>query len=163
MAARTTSFPDGPRMIVFRAVEAMLREAPELKDVRTWSTWNGQGLDKMPTATGNFPYLQLSPVMFPNQLLAVGLKAAILGVRIRIAVSGLVAEDIVNFWDAVEDALQINKNFRENTVYCTLQGLRCYSHRFETPGIDAWQSRGNPPSQFLEGAGMLVLRIQRTA
>ena len=164
MAARSTNFKDGPRIIVFRAIAAMLREDPVLADnVRTWSVWDGVGNDAMPTAPAMCPFLQVSPVMFPNQVLAVGRKAAILGVRIRVAVSGLVAEDIVDFWDAVEDALQINAKFRENTVYCTLQGLSCYSHRFETPGIDAWQNRNTPPDQFLEGAGMLVLRISRTA
>lgn len=164
MAGRTTDFADGPRMLVFRAVEAMLRADPVLAArVKTWSTWDGSGNDAMPVASAQAPYLQLSPVMLPSEVQAVGRRVAVLGIRIRVAVSGLVAEDIVNFWDAVEDALTLNKLFQQTTVYCALGRLQCFSHRFETPGIDAWQTRDNPPNQFLEGAGLLVLRISRTA
>lgn len=164
MSARTTDFKDGPRMIVFRTVEAMLKADPVLADnVKTWSTWDGTGNDKLPFTAQMGPLIQLSPVMLPSETLAVGRRAAILGVRIDTVVAGLIAEDLVNFWDAIEDALQINRPFRESTVYCTLQGVSCYVHRFDSPGIGGWGAHGNPPTMFLEGTGLLVLRISRTA
>jgi hypothetical protein len=164
MAARTTSLPDGPRMVAFRAAEEVLRADPALAaTIKTWSTWKGEGDDRMPTASGMLPFLQMSPVMLPNESMGVDRKVAVLGVRIRVAVAGLIAEDIVNLWDAVEDALVKGRAFQETTVHCFLNSKHVFVAKLESPAINAWQSATNPPSTFLEGAGMLILRVSRSA
>jgi hypothetical protein len=165
MASRTTFLPDGPRMKAFRALERVLREDPALAGaVKTWASWRGDGLDKMPLASGMMPYIRLSPVVMPSEIMGVGRSVAVLGVRVEVGVAGLVAEDIVNLWDAVEDAVVREKPFGDTTVMCFLQREGgAFFHRAETPGIDAWQTKDNPPQEFLAGAGMIVLRISRPA
>lgn len=166
MPTRTTAFPDGPLIRVFRKVEEILKADPVLAgNVRTWSTWDGASTmaDTAPITPSMCPYIQLSPVKLPSDVQAVGRSVVFLGIRITAAVEGLVAEDIVNFWDAIEDSLTLGKQFQGSTAYCTLQGLKAFSHRFVAPGIDAFQSKDNPSHLFLQGSGLLVLRISRTA
>jgi hypothetical protein len=163
MAARTTPFPDGPRILVFREVERIMRADAGLKPVKVWSTWDGTMNDAMGITPSMCPYIQLTPLRRPSGPLGVGRRSAVLGIRITAAVSGTIADDLVNFWDAIEDALGIDRTFQQSTVYCTLQSHKAYFHQFTEPGLDAWSSPQNPPVQFLQGSGLLELRISRSA
>jgi hypothetical protein len=164
MAARSTTFPGGARMRVFRAVEAILKEDPALADrVKTWSSWDGEGGDQMPTASGMLPYLQLSPVVQDTNTWGVEAVAVNFAIRVRIAVPGLVAEDIINYWDAVEDALVRRKPFRDTDVLCYLASQGCDFHVLSRPGFGAWESAKHPPDKYLEGDGLLLLKIRKRA
>jgi len=164
MASRTTSFATGPMMLVFRKVEEIMRADPVLaQGVKTWSTWNGSANDAMPVTPSMCPYIRLSPISLPPVQQSVSHVAAALGIRIESAVAGLIAEDIVNFWDAIQDSLHIDKPFQGSTAYCTLQGVKAFSHEFTRPGFDAWRNEQNPPTAMLQGTGLLVLRVTRTA
>lgn len=164
MAARTTSFPDGRRMAGFRALEAILREDPVLAaNVRTWSTWDGAGNDAMPASPGMCPFLQLSPVMLPNERMGVTADVANVGVRVTLAVAGLVAEDIVDFWDAVEAALVRGKPFRGTTVLCFLESRGVNNIIIQQPAVDAWRSAEHPPDTFLKGTGLVLLKVRQVA
>lgn len=164
MAGRTTDFPDGPRIKAFRACVDIVREDPVLSTrLKTLSAWDGSPSDKSPVTPDKCPYLQMSPVTRPNQPNGERNRLAALGISMKIAVAGLVAEDLVNFWDAIEDCFARNKAFRDTTVYCHLQGLAVWQLGIESPGLDAWKARGKMPDQFLMGEGSIVLQINRTA
>lgn len=163
MAGTADDLPDGPRALAFRAVEDILREDPKLDGyVRTWSTWRGDGNDTFEVAASICPYLQISPVAMPNRPLGEGVRTAVLGVNIRIATAGLLANRIMNFWDAVEDAMVRAKPFRDTTVLCYLKEVRAYYSDLTGPAVGKY---GGPDASnmFLEGTGRLILNISRPA
>lgn len=164
MAGRSTDFADGPRIKAFRACVDIVREDPVLATrIKKLSAWDGSDGDKSPPATGQFPYLQMSPYTIANAPNGERNRMAMLGISMKIAVAGLVAEDLVNFWDAIEDCFVKNKPFRDTTVYCHLQGFAVWQLQITSPGLDAWKARGKAPDQFLMGEGSIVLSINRTA
>lgn len=163
MAARTTSFATGPRMIAFRALESVLREAPSLQEVRTFTSWTGERLDGTQVATGMMPYLGMTPLGLPNEIMGQGRNLADVAVRIEIAVQGLVAEDFINFWDAVEDAVVKGRDYRDTSVFCFLQTHRILINRVVAPPLQAFGTEHEPASEFLAGSGLIVLRISRSA
>lgn len=163
MPSTAADLLDGPRTLAFRAVEDILREDPKLAGyVRTWSTWRGDGNDTMDLVSSMCPYLQLTPVPLPNRPLGEGARTAVLGVNIRVATEGLLANRIMNFWDAVEDALVRAKPFRDTNVLCYLQRFRAYYSDLTGPVVGKY---GGPDASnmFLEGTGRLILNVSRPA
>jgi hypothetical protein len=163
MPSTADDLPDGPRTLAFQAVEDILREDPVLMGyVKTWSTWRGDGNDTMDVVSTMCPYLQLTPVPLPNRPLGESRREAVLGIDIRIATAGLLANRIINFWDAVEDALVRGKPFRQTNVLCYLQGFHAFYSDLTGPVVGRY---GGPDASnmFLEGTGRMILKISRTA
>jgi hypothetical protein len=160
MAFRSTDFPTGREMGAFRAVEEILREDPVLAPrVRTWSTWRGEQVDTMPLVPAMCPYLQMSPVMFPDEPMGEGAHKANFGIRMRLAVDGVVAEDIVNFWSAVRGAVVRRKPFRDTNVLCHLQAYHVIALVIQQPAVGAFKTPDDPPLDLLVGAGMILLKV----
>lgn len=156
MAIRTTSFPEGRRIRAFRGVEDVLKEDPTLLaagvNVRSW---DGQQPDFAEVASGHCPLIRLAPEVLPNQPITQAKSMARFAVKVEAFVAGSIAEDIVNFWDAIEAAMVRTKPFRDTNVECYLKA-RCGSVLLlvTEPGFGSW-SRAEPPDQGLAGIGRI--------
>jgi hypothetical protein len=160
MAERTTDFPDGPEIRAFRAVEDILREDPGLLagNVRILS-WNGDQMDSQPISPQfGGPVLRISPEVTRNDTGTTQMQAtAHLSIKVEIFVAGFIAEDIVNFWGVVRNAMVRSKQFRDTSVQCYLT-RQCGSTRSQvtTPGYGSWQTN-NPPAEGLAGVGRIEI------
>lgn len=161
MAVRTTNFPTSNRMAAFRAVDVILREDPILlaAGVRIRS-WTGDQMDGVPITSNQTPMIRISPEVMPNKPFTQGKYAAVMGIRVELFVSGMIAEDIVAFHEAVEQAMVLLKPFRDTTVQCYLIE-QCGSTRlnFSQPAYGSWQNKDNPPDNGLAGVGRIEVEI----
>jgi hypothetical protein len=161
MAERTTSFPDGPEIRAFRAVEAILREDPTLLAAgASIRSWDGDESDSQAIASGMCPILRISPeVVQPDRPLTQMQATAHLSIRAEIYVAGTIAEDLVNFWAAVRGAMVRQKPFRDTTVQCYLT-RQCGATRsmVTLPGFGSWQSQVAPDSG-LAGVGRIEVEM----
>lgn len=161
MAARTTTFADCPESRAFRAVEAILREDPALvaAGVR-FRTWDGDQADAMAPSGAQCPMLRLSPeINRPDTPLTMGKSHAHFAVKVEVFAAGTIAEDIVNFWAAVRDAMVRTKPFRDTNVQCFL-GQQAGVHRSSVsmPGFGSWKG-DKPPDKGLAGVGRIEIEI----
>jgi len=161
MAERTTTFPDGREMKAFRAVEAILREDPGLVAAGVkFRTWNGDQGDFTPLSSGQCPMLRISPEALQEDTpLTQGKSVVHFSIKVEIAVSGLIAEDIVNFWASVRAAMVRMKPFRDTTVQCFLNreaGVHRSAVTF--PGYTSWKGE-KTPEKGLVGAGRIQVEL----
>lgn len=172
MAARTTNFADDMATLLFRGVCDIFREDPAMVAATVrFRTWDGTQMDGAEVATGNMPLIRLSPRLMPNELDAQNSTSSVLHVRIECYAAGLIADDILNMWGAVQNAVVRSKPFRDTTVQCYLGGLiaglpiasGAYRSFIEGPDVVAFGDVENPPTQFLRAVGTLVLKFRRAA
>lgn len=161
MAERTTTFPDGPEMKAFRAVEAILREDPGLLagGVR-FRTYNGDQMDGQAPSSGQCPLLRMSPeVTRDDSPLTQAKSVAHFSIKVEIFAAGLIAEDVVNFWAAVRAAMVRTKPFRDTNVQCFLN-REAGIHRSSVtlPGFGAWKG-DKAPDSGLAGHGRIAVEI----
>lgn len=156
MATRTTTFADGRRMRAFRGVEDVLKEDPGLlaggANIRSW---DGSQADFAEVASGHCPLIRIAPQVLPNQPITQAKSMARFAVKVELYVAGSIAEDIVNFWDAIEAAMVRTRPFRDTNVECYLKA-RCGSVLLMVtePAFGSW-SRTDPPDQGLAGVGRI--------
>lgn len=156
MANRTTNFPDGRRIRAFRGVEAVLRADPGLVAAGvSFRTWDGTQVDSAEVTSGMCPLIRLSPEVLPNEPITQAKSIARFAVKVEVFAAGLIAEDIVNFWDAIEAAMVRTRPFRQTDVECYLNGLLGSIRLMVTePAFGSWKS-DTPPDQGLAGVGRI--------
>lgn len=161
MAERTTNFPDGPEMRAFRAVEAILREDPGLIEGNVrFRTWNGDQMDGQKPSSGQCPMLRISPeITGEDSPLTQTKSVSHFAIKVEIFASGLIANDIINFWAAVRAAMVRLKPFRDTNVQCFLN-REAGVHRSSVtlPGFGSWKG-DKAPDNGLAGVGRIQLEI----
>ena len=157
--------PDGKRVRAFRAVEEILREDEALKRVvKTWVSWDGSPGDTAVPALAMMPMIRLSPRVEPSETFSNVQRSAAVGVRVEVMAAGLHANDIVNLWDAVEDALVDLKPFRHTTVGCYLREIAdAIRLTVPEPGFAARETREPGSHKFLTADGIVVVSFLRLA
>lgn len=161
MASRSTEFPDAPETKAFRAVEAILRADPDLiANGVKFRSWNGDRADNQPIASGDSPLLRISPeIVAPDSPKTMGLNEAHFAVKVELFVKGFIADDIVNFWGVVRNAMVRTKPFLGKNVQCYLTTEANVSRSWvSAPGFGSWQSK-ELPDNGLAGVGRINLLI----
>lgn len=105
--------PAGCRSNAFRELVRVLGADPGLRVVvKTWKTWEGSPADEQPPASGNMPWVRLTPVGLPalrKGQYAPNLPGVItlspLRVLVETAVAGPRIDDAMNLWERFEAAL----------------------------------------------------------
>lgn len=159
------ALPDGKRVRAFRAVEAILREDDALKRVvKTWVSWDGSPGDTARPTLDMMPMIRLNPRIEPSESFSNGQRIGSIGLAVEVMAPGLHANDIVNLWDAVEDALVDMKPFRATTVGCFLrQEVGASRYTVPEPGFAARETREAGSHKFLTAEGVVVVTFLRNA
>jgi hypothetical protein len=115
---------DAPETLVFRAFEQVLRNDAALAVVRIWSTWRGEDADliEMPSSS-QCPFLQLSPWPTSSDRETEIQHQMPLTVRLRLAVVGTNADNLINFCGAVRAAFfPQNDTVRRDRIQSLIMG-----------------------------------------
>lgn len=98
--------PAAPETIAYRAVERILKSDPTLnRAVRCWTSWKGDPGDGIAPTPAACPHVALSPMPGPTGWETEEQHNASLYFRIEPAVAGTNADELLNLWHAIRQAL----------------------------------------------------------
>jgi hypothetical protein len=163
MAERTTTYPQAPEMAAFRAVDAILRaDLGLIAGGTSFRSWDGSAVDNVAISPGECPLIRISPeINQPDSGFTVSRNVAHLSIKVEIFVAGLIADDLVNMWHAIRQAMVRDKLFRGDT------SVRCYLNqqagatlsKVTMPAFGSWPPGGNNPQSNLAGVGRIEIDI----
>lgn len=157
----------------FRVIEDILRTDPNLVEIKTWRSREGNDTDMQMPSLDEMPMVALSPIPQPNTILAVDGTKINFAISVQLFVQGSCVNDILAIWEAIEDAILIDKEYQGvplRDFLCTalkipdgttrtIANLRPLVPAFFPVKLDR-PDRNNAP-EYQAGEGMLVCMINR--
>jgi hypothetical protein len=110
----TSRPPSGPRSIVFRAVEQVLKSDPILASCipsTNWRSWRGVQEDNQPPSHSQCPFIRLSNILQTPYYASENTYNVPIRIRIEAVVQGSCLDDAYDLWDAVENAVSFAKEY----------------------------------------------------
>jgi hypothetical protein len=104
MPALKLPLPDSPRLVAFRAVEAILRASPDLVAAIAadqWGTFDGDAFEIMEFGTGTEPAVMLSIAESDGQWWSPDTIESTLTIDVAFSIPSLLLDDVENLWWAV--------------------------------------------------------------
>jgi hypothetical protein len=103
------------RAVAFRAIESILRTDPVLTTLPiTWRSREGFPDDYPILAPDLFPMIALSPMPVASTLRDEMTTRITFKVAVEVFVQGTCVDDILNLWEAIEDAIQSDRPYIAN-------------------------------------------------
>jgi hypothetical protein len=75
------------------------------KTIRTWKLWDGSKLAQGPDLSSEMPVLRLEPAIGPQTWWSPDAHIGPLMIRVNYSIQTRYVEDVLNLWEAIENAL----------------------------------------------------------
>ena len=154
---------DAPTVTVFRALcDTLTGDADLASFGLTWRLWTGDPRDAAPAATGEFPWVRLTPVRSPMSLASEDAWEVEFRVRFEAMVKGTHYDDLGNLTYYLRRALRYNRpNAAGTTVLNALRAAGAIVHDFVDAGCSP--EPGKDGEMNFGASGMIVIRLYEPA
>lgn len=128
-----------PEVALFRILDSVIRADPVCKSAfKVIRSWQGRPEDKNGPASGEMPYLRLTPQGSPEQPWSPETQIGWLFINAEIAVKGYCSDDITNLWYAVKRAANPVDFALKNALTARLQAAGAHKGlvQFSAPAFD---------------------------
>lgn len=151
----------GEETVAFRAFEGVLRTDPTLaRVVKTWSSWRGEPADLLKPCPALCPIVQLAPRPAGASWSAEGLHREPLYVAVYLAVAGLDADELLNFWAAIRRAVFPADPERDLFVQTRLRvEARIKKPTLVTPAVELASDQKDGAPNMLVARGLVELLL----
>lgn len=155
--ATLDGFPQSPRCAVFRALEGLIRHDPVIAaNVRTIWSWTGLPTDDDPPTIAMCPWMRISPAHGPDDWRFPEAFTGYLFLQVELMVAGYDADDLMNFWWAVQRAIYPKDQAAKTTNIAALRAAGAYPGTAEFTLIPA---PVQPDSNFQQATGQIRIQI----
>jgi hypothetical protein len=148
MATKPLPLTTSRRTATFRALEAILRADHTLRKVvadKHWYTWDGSPASAGPLPA-NLVAIRLTPAPGPAEFWSPTEQESLLFIDVELTVPGLLIDDLLNLWQAVERAIYPEDHVVAMQHVATLQaasGGAAGMVKFSQPArLEARQEKG---------------------
>lgn len=121
---RLTELPNGKRAAIFRAlIELVKSYEPLKKEVKLWIEGLNMPQDRTPYALQYLPAVRFRPYTIGISEIAVTRRRYLFGVYVDVFTPGLNFDDFLNLWECIEDSVNKQRMYKNQTVFDYMHGL----------------------------------------